>query len=119
MSGLEALKPLPKMVENPSGITPLEYNVLVRPKKVEEKTAGGLLKPQDYVEREQWGEREAVIVAMSPIAFNYEHEAPRPKVGDLIVFPKAAGTAIEGADGETYRLIKDKDVLATMEARNG
>lgn len=112
------LKPLPKMVANPSGITPLEYNVLVQPQKVEERTSGGLWKPEEYRDREQWGETRAKVVAVSPLAFNYEREAPKPGVGDLVIFAKSAGTMVEGADGEEYRLIKDKDVLAVMEARH-
>ena len=59
------------------------------------------------------------IVAMSPLAFNYEREWPadaRPKVGDIVWFARYAGALIECAfDGQAYRMVKDKDVAAIIE----
>lgn len=99
---------------NPSGIEPIEYNVLVKPEEVAEKTSGGLFKPQDLREREQWAETRGVLVAASPIAFNFESDAPKPSVGDVVMFKRHSGTLTKGADGVEYRIVSDKDIIGVM-----
>jgi len=102
---------------NPSGITPIEYNVVVRPEKVAEKTAGGVYMPDDVREKDQYGEYKGVLVAVSPMAFSFEEwpeDAPKPNVGNHVAFVRYAGTLVEGNDGEDYRVMKDKDVLAVL-----
>lgn len=103
---------------NNSGIRPLEYNVLVLPHEVEEKTTGGLYIPQDTREKEQFGQMEGVIVAMSPLAFNYD-EYPAgyalPEVGSRVVFPRYQATEIKGRDGKNYWIMKDKSIAGVME----
>jgi len=107
------------VVENPSGIRPVEFKVLVRPIKVEEKTAGGILIPAMAQDREQAAAVEGEIVAVSPFAFGYEiwkNEADKPKPGDRVYFAKFAGMTAKGRDGVEYRLMNDKDVCAVIAA---
>ena len=103
---------------NPSGIRPVEFNVLVKPKEVEEKTAGGIIVPDIARDRQQVAAVEGEIVAVSPLAFTYEdwgnHEMP--KVGDRVYYAKYAGMIVKGVDGVEYRLTKDKDVAAVIAA---
>lgn len=104
---------------NNSGISPMEYNVLVQPKKVEEKTAGGLYIPDDTREREQFGQMEGILVAISPAAFTFNYEgwpedAALPKVGDRVFFSKYQATEIKGNDGEKYWMMKDKSIAGVM-----
>ena len=106
-------------MKNPSGINPVEYNVLVKPKAVEDKTAGGLYLPDDTKEREQYGQMEGDLVAVSPAAFTFNYEgwpdlSPLPKAGDRVVFSKYQATEIKGADGEKYWLMKDKAIAGVM-----
>ena len=54
---------------NPSGVIPVEYNIIVRPDPVEEKTKGGLYIPDEHREREEWASTKATVMAMSPMAF--------------------------------------------------
>lgn len=104
---------------NTSGINPVEYNVLVKPKAVEEKTAGGIFLPDSTKEREQFGQMEGELIAVSPAAFTYNYEgwpegsAP-PQVGEQVVFSKYQATEIKGADGETYWMMKDKSIAGVM-----
>ena len=56
---------------NPSGIQPTEFKVLIKPKLVEEKTAGGIIIPEQAKEREQFAQMEGEIVASSPMAYSY------------------------------------------------
>lgn len=102
-----------------SGIDPVEYNVLVKPKQVEEKTAGGLFIPDDTKEREQYAMTEGVLVAASPAAFtfNYEgwpDEGRVPQVGDRVLFARYQATEVKGVDGDTYWLMKDKSIAGVM-----
>lgn len=104
---------------NTSGVYPTEYKVLVQPVKVEEKTKGGIILPDEHKDREQFAQMEGVLVAISPLAFTYADakdwgEAEKPKPGDRVMFAKFAGAAIKGRDGADYRIINDKDVSAVL-----
>lgn len=105
-------------MQNPSGINPTEYRVLVRPKKVEEKSAGGIIIPDQTKERDQYAAMEGVLIAVSPVAFGYTEwpEGSRvPQIGDKVMFAKYAGSNIKGRDGEDYRVINDKDIHAVLD----
>ena len=102
-------------MKNESGLNPVEFNVLILPEAVEEKTAGGLIKPQDAVEREKHQGARGRIVALSPMAFNadvWPQDMPRPEPGAGVILAKHAGVFIKGDDDVEYRMVKDRDVLA-------
>ena len=107
------------LVKNKSGISPIEYKCLVKPDKIEEKTAGGIIKPQMTRDRDQHAVTTGTLIAISPIAFNYEKgESHWPLPGARVVFGKYLGSEIEGKDGEVYRLINDRDISAVLEPDN-
>lgn len=100
-------------MKNTSGIEPLAFNVLVRPDKVEQKTAGGIFIPDQVNERDQFAQQRGVVVAVSPVAFSYEtwpQGARLPQPGDRVVWAKYAGMQLTGRDSEIYRLIEDKQI---------
>lgn len=103
-------------MKNSSGILPIEYKVLVQPIKVDEKTKGGIILPDEHKDREQFAQMQGVLVAASPLAFSYENETvwDKPKPGDRVMFAKFAGAAVKGKDGADYRIINDKDVSAVL-----
>lgn len=105
--------------DNPSGVYPTEYKVLVRPKAAEEKSKGGILLPDETKERNQFAQMEGELVAVSPLAFTYANAAewmgaPKPKPGDRVLFAKYAGAVIKGRDGVDYRIVNDKDLTAVL-----
>lgn len=103
---------------NTSGITPVEYNVLIKQDAVEETTRGGLYIPEENRLREKHGQTRGVIVAVADMAFNgdvWPDEIPRPEPGQRIVFAKHTGTFVIGLDDEEYRIIKDKDVVGLID----
>ena len=105
-----------------SGIRPVEFNVLVKQDPIETKTRMGLVLPDEVIERQKHAQTRGVIVEISPLAFNedvWPAGMDKPKPGDRIAFARHAGTFIEGNDGEEYRIVKDKDVVALIEAKNG
>lgn len=103
-------------MQNESGLSPVEYNVVVRMDPVEEKTSGGIILPGSKTDRDKLAADEGTLVAVSPHAFSYadwpEGWTP-PKVGDRILMAQFDGRIWE-KDGQTYRLIKDKSVIAVV-----
>lgn len=98
---------------NTSGITPVGISILVLPDQISEKTESGIVLATDsQLEREQMAQTDGLVVAIAEHAF-YD-EKPRCKVGDRIIMAKFAGMMREGLDGNTYRLIKDNDVVALI-----
>ena len=116
----KAMRSLPsgqRSVVNLSGIKPIEFNVLVRQKKVEEVTKGGIHIPEIAQDRQQAAAIEGEIVAVSPMAFGYEkwpEGTEPPKPGDRVFFAKYAGMKVKGCDGDDYLIVKDKDLAAVI-----
>lgn len=102
---------------NTSGIRPMEYKVLVEPKEVDQKTKGGLILADETVEKESFARMEGVLVAVSPLAFNFDNfpQDQAPKVGDTVLFGKYNAQEIVGRDGKTYWLMNDRSIVGVME----
>lgn len=103
---------------NTSGIQPMEYKVLVKPKAVEERTAGGLYIPDTTREKDEFGRTEGTMVAVSPLAFSFAEwpeGARKPKVGDRVFFSRYQATEIKGNDGETYWLMQDQSIAGVFD----
>lgn len=104
-------------MKNDSGLRPMEYNVVVEMAPVEERTAGGIILPASKTDRDKLATEEGVLVALSPHAFTYETwpegESP-PAVGDKVLIARYAG-AIHERNGKTFRILKDKDIVAVVE----
>ncbi len=104
-------------MENKSGFSPVEFNVIVLQDETEGKTKLGLIKPDEVVDREKHGKTQGVLVALSPLAFNgdiWPQDKPRPEPGARVAFAKHSGTFVTGVDGVEYRIVKDKDIVAVM-----
>jgi co-chaperonin GroES (HSP10) len=102
---------------NASGIEPLEYKVVVRP-KIEnvdvirnEKTGFQLIKPIETAERDKHAAMEGTLIASSPTAFTYEENVTVPPIGATVIFARYSGVTVTGADGVEYRIMNDKDVV--------
>jgi chaperonin GroES len=107
---------IPKLEDCAPGIKPVEYYVLIAPEKIEEKTKGGIILPESKKEIDQIATQRGLIVAQSPLAWTFaDGEAHRGKVGDTVLFGRYAGSLIIGADGQEYRLCRDKDVAGIFE----
>lgn len=108
-------------VSNTSGLKPVGRAVLVKPYVIEEKTAGGLILPDQVRNKDQLAEQRAVLIEAGKFAWKDEPE-PRALPGDKILFSKWAGyQAVGTADGEVYRVVNDNDIfmLITEEKSNG
>ena len=98
---------------NRSGISPVEFKVLLEPEIVEEKTAGGIILAPVTKDKEQMAQIKGVLVAIGGNAM--EDWKNPPNVGDKVYFGKYAGYIIKGNDGKEYRLCNDKDICAIIE----
>ena len=100
---------------NQSGIIPTGGHILVRPDKVEEVTAGGIIMPQETRDREQLGTTVGIVIAIGLDAWSDLNPIePWAKVGDKINYAKHAGYSMRGQDGQDYVMMNDVDVLARL-----
>lgn len=112
-------KPIPKLSELDPGIDVFEFNILVLPREVEEKTSSGIYIPDQSREREEEAGIEGIVVGVGEFAFHFEGSDgevqpwdKRPQVGETVMFARyAGGRNFIGSDGRRYRIMKDKDVL--------
>lgn len=107
---------IPQLVDCNPGLEPMEYNVVVAPAIMAAKI-GSIFMPDDAKDRMEMAMQIGRILAVSPIAFNYDHwpeGAEPPGVGDVVWFVKHGGGPFVGRDGKDYRLIKDKDIGAII-----
>ena len=91
--------------------TPLHDRVLVRRIDGDEKTAGGLIIPDNSKEKPQEGEVVSVGAGAKDDAG--ARIAMDVKAGDKILFGKWSGTEIK-IDGEELMIMKESDILGIM-----
>lgn len=105
--------------KNESGWRPIWDRVLLLPKEVEAKTAGGLIIPDATKDRDQFAQQEGEVIAIGPSAFVYDWPADRrdeaPKVGDTVFFSRYQGEKFTGTNGKEYWIIKDTSIAGVKE----
>lgn len=99
-------------IDHPSGITPLEFNVLVKPDAPAARSAGGILYTDDTRERRMISATTGMVISVSDTAFTFEHGARPVFPGERVAFNRHSGMQVEGLDGETYFILKDKSIVA-------
>ena len=105
---------------NPSGITPLDLKVLVRPDAAEKVTKGGIIVPDSTSDRQKFAVVKATTIAVGANAFNEwlngkePDEVPVPEAGSRILMAQYAGARVKGQDGEDYVLMNDEDCIALL-----
>lgn len=105
-------------VENTSGVVELcEYKCIVLPDPVQEKTEGGLYKPDTVRDREKYQTCKATFILASANAFR-DWGGYRPEPGDRIYVAVASGMLHEGLDKKLYRIVTDKDVIGRLAEEN-
>jgi chaperonin GroES len=93
-------------------LRPLNDRILVKRREEEQKTAGGILIPDNAKEKPQQGD----VIAVGPGARleNGDVRAMAVKAGDRILFGKYAGSEVK-VDGDEYIIMREEDVLAVVE----
>ncbi|MEY2988662.1 MAG: hypothetical protein RJB13_2183 [Pseudomonadota bacterium] len=94
-------------------IRPLNDRVLVQRIEAEQKTAGGILIPDNA--KEKPAEGKVIAVGSGKILEDGSRRPLEVKVGDRILFGKWSGTEVK-IDGVEQLLVKEDEVLAIMES---
>ena len=105
-------KSLEKMPE------PTGWRILILPYKGKAKTEGGVLLPDQAVEREALATVCGYVLKMGPLAYQDkdkfgENSTPWCKEKDWVIFGRYAGSRFRIEGGEV-RLLNDDEILATI-----
>jgi chaperonin GroES len=95
------------------GFKPLHDRVLVERIEAEEKTAGGIIIPDNAKEKPQQG--KVIAIGTGAVNDNGQVTPLAVKAGDTILFGKWSGTEIK-LDGKDYLIMKESDILGIMAA---
>jgi chaperonin GroES len=92
-------------------VKPLGDRVFVKISEAEEKTAGGIILPDNAKEKPQVGE----VVQVGPGKRNDDgsRQAREVSIGSKVLYSKYAGTDIK-LGGDEYVLLSEKDILAVV-----
>ena len=92
-------------------IKPLEDRIIIRPLEAEDKTAGGIIIPDNAKEKPQKGE----VMAVGPGKVSDEAALieMKLKAGDKVLYGKYTGTEIK-IEGEECLIMRESDVLAII-----
>ena len=92
-------------------VKPLADRVIVKPLEAEEKTAGGIIIPDNAKEKPQKG--EIVAVGAGKISDNGQLIEMTLKAGDKVLYGKYSGTEVS-VDGDELLIMRESDVLAII-----
>jgi len=92
-------------------IKPLEDRIVVMRTEADDKTAGGILLPENAKEKPQEG--RVVAVGPGKQLDSGERATPDVKEGDVVLFGKYSGTEIT-VEGEEVTILRESDVLAKI-----
>lgn len=94
---------------NESGLMVTGNRVLIRPVKVEEKTAGGIVIPQISQDKEQMAQQLGTLVDWGSDAI-HAPELEGIEIGDVVFFPRYRGADFP-VNGERYWVLRAEDIL--------
>lgn len=100
---------------------PAGYKVLIAIPKVEEKTEGGIYRPDQLKKLEETASIFGFVLELGELAYKDEAKFPTGpfcKQGDWVVFRSYSGTRFRIADQE-FRLINDDTVEAVIDDPRG
>jgi chaperonin GroES len=92
-------------------LKPLADRVIVKPLEAEEKTAGGIIIPDNAKEKPQKG--EVIAVGPGKIADNGQKITMELKKGDKVLYGKYSGSEVT-VDGDDLLIMRESDILAVI-----
>ncbi len=95
-------------------LRPLADRVVIKPRKAEEKTKGGIILP-DTANKDKPLIGKVVAVGSGKLLEDGKRAPMEVKVGDEVVYSKYAGTEVK-IDEEEYLIMREDDILAVNPA---
>jgi chaperonin GroES len=92
-------------------IRPLEDRIILKPMEAEQKTAGGIIIPDNAKEKPQKG--EVMAVGPGKVSDKGQKIEVTLKKGDKVLYGKYSGTEVS-VDGTDYLILRESDVLAVL-----
>jgi chaperonin GroES len=99
-------------MENPMKIRPLQDRILVKRLDSEEKTAGGIIIPDNAKEKPMEG--QVIALGNGKRLEDGSLQKPDLKVGDTILFSKYAGSEVK-IEGTEHLVMREDDILGVVE----
>jgi chaperonin GroES len=93
-------------------LRPLDDNIVIRPHKAEEMTAGGIVLPDAAKEKPLRG--DIVAVGKGLTLKSGMLVEPSVKVGDVVMFGRYSGTDVK-LDGVEHKIMREAEILAIIE----
>ena len=100
---------------------PVGYKILIALPTVKKVTDGGIIRPDEYVGKEQQASILGFVLKMGPDCYSDKArfpEGPWCKEGDWVLFRAYSGTKLRIHDQE-FRLINDDTIDAVVEDPTG
>lgn len=101
------LDKLAKELPEPKG-----YRILIALPEIQEKTAGGIIRPDDLRKKEETASMIGLVLDMGPDCYSDRDRFPSGaycKRGDYVIFRSYSGTRFK-IRGREYRLINDDTI---------
>lgn len=93
-------------------LKPLDDRIVVEQDEAEERTAGGIVLPDNAKEKPTRG--KVLAVGIGKLTDTGNRAAMCVKVGDQIIYGKYSGTEVD-VSGKKYTVLRESDVLAVVE----
>jgi chaperonin GroES len=93
-------------------IRPLQDRILVKRVEAEEKTASGIIIPDNAKEKPMEG--EVIAIGNGRILENGERTNLDVKVGDRVLFSKYAGSEVK-VNGQEHLILREEDILGVID----
>lgn len=107
---------IPELSDCRPGVRAIGFSAIVAIERADEKTRGGIFLPDSERDKKDVVAMKGRLVSLGSAAFDFAHFAEPPvKVGDLVMVAHLAGKRIDGADGRTYRIMQDRDIIGVLE----
>ncbi len=93
-------------------IRPLQDRILVKRVAAEEKTASGIIIPDNAKEKPMEG--EVIAIGNGRVLDSGDLSKPDLKVGDRILFSKYAGSEVK-VNGQEHLILREDDILGVLD----
>ena len=93
-------------------IRPLQDRILVSRLESEEKTAGGIIIPDNAKEKPMEG--KVVAIGNGKVLEDGKTRKPDVSIGDKILFSKYSGSEVK-INGEEHLILREDDILGVIE----